>query len=97
MMPGSYDICPICGWEDDELGLRYPNERSPANKMLIGDARANFRNFGAAYESDLAYVRKPKPDEISKFRWFWLFWMTYFPKSYFRFRVLQYKITHKNP
>ena len=29
--PGSYDICPICGWEDDEVQLRYPTMRGGAN------------------------------------------------------------------
>jgi hypothetical protein len=33
-MPGSYDICPICGWEDDLSQLRFPT-MSGANPPLI--------------------------------------------------------------
>jgi hypothetical protein len=28
---GSYDICPICGWEDDHVQLRYPSSTVGAN------------------------------------------------------------------
>lgn len=29
--PGSYDVCPICDWEDDAVQLRYPAMRGGAN------------------------------------------------------------------
>jgi hypothetical protein len=29
---GSYDICPICGWEDDHVQLRFPSMAGGANK-----------------------------------------------------------------
>jgi hypothetical protein len=32
--PGSYDICPVCGWEDDLVQLRFP-EMGGANRPLI--------------------------------------------------------------
>lgn len=32
--PGSYDICPICGWEDDLSQLRFPTTDG-ANSPLI--------------------------------------------------------------
>jgi hypothetical protein len=28
---GSYDICPICSWEDDAVQLRFPDMRGGAN------------------------------------------------------------------
>lgn len=32
--PGSYDICPVCGWEDDLVQLRFP-EMGGANRPLV--------------------------------------------------------------
>jgi len=29
--PGSYDLCPICNWEDDGVQLRFPGMRGGAN------------------------------------------------------------------
>ncbi len=30
-MPGSYQICPICDWEDDAVQLKFPAMRGGAN------------------------------------------------------------------
>lgn len=32
---GSYDICPVCGWEDGEIQLRCPAMRGGANKTSL--------------------------------------------------------------
>ena len=32
---GSYDICPVCDWEDDEVQLRFPAMRGGANKESL--------------------------------------------------------------
>jgi hypothetical protein len=32
---GSYDICPVCGWEDDDVQLRFPAMRGGANKECL--------------------------------------------------------------
>ena len=29
--PGSFSECPVCGWEDDEVQLRYPGTPTGAN------------------------------------------------------------------
>src|SRR3989442_5133553 len=42
---GSYDICPICGWEDDDVQLRYPTMQGGANKQSL-------------YEYQLAWLEK---------------------------------------
>lgn len=34
---GSYDICVICGWEDDNLQLRYPGLAGGANDRSLYD------------------------------------------------------------
>lgn len=33
--PGSYDICPICGWEDDLVQLKAPKYAGGANKLSL--------------------------------------------------------------
>ena len=33
--PGSYNICSVCGWEDDDVQLRYPAMRGGANKNSL--------------------------------------------------------------
>ena len=37
--PGSYEICPVCGWEDDPLSRRDPAFTGGANKMSLEEAR----------------------------------------------------------
>ena len=34
---GSYDICPICGWADDQVQLRFPVMRGGANRGSLAD------------------------------------------------------------
>jgi hypothetical protein len=33
--PGSYDVCPVCDWEDDEVQLRFPAMGGGANKESL--------------------------------------------------------------
>ena len=63
-LPGSYEICPICYWEDDDVQLRQPNMGGGANKVSLVEAQKNFVAFGANIAEHIKYVHKPtKGDE----------------------------------
>lgn len=47
--PGSYDDCPVCGWEDDIVGLRWPDLDEGANRLSLIEAQ---RAFAAGGTSD---------------------------------------------
>lgn len=38
--PGTFQICPSCKWEDDELQFHDPNYAGGANVMSLNGARA---------------------------------------------------------
>ncbi|QEX14952.1 hypothetical protein FRZ44_02310 [Hypericibacter terrae] len=60
--PGSYDICPICFWEDDISQLRFP-EMGGANHVSLIQGQRNFVRIGASEERILKHVRKPLASE----------------------------------
>lgn len=37
--PGSYDICPVCDWEDDHVQLAHPLMRGGANRESLVEAQ----------------------------------------------------------
>lgn len=37
---GSFDICDVCGWEDDPLQAKEPDLEGGANEMSLNQARA---------------------------------------------------------
>lgn len=56
---GSYDICPICYWEDDPIPMNDPDFISGANTVSLRQAQANFLLFGACKFEMIRHVRKP--------------------------------------
>lgn len=39
----SYEICPFCQWEDEQLGIDEPDERSGPNPMTLNQARVAWK------------------------------------------------------
>lgn len=62
--PGTYEICPVCGWEDDPVQAIEPDYGGGANSVSLNEARENFARFGAVRVEVIPLVRKPLPEEI---------------------------------
>jgi hypothetical protein len=43
--PGSYEICPDCGWEDDELQYFDADYEGGANDVSLNQAIKNFKKY----------------------------------------------------
>ena len=61
--PGTYEVCPVCFWEDDPVQFSDVDYSGGANLVSLRQARLNFKNFGAKEQSKLPYVRLPFPEE----------------------------------
>jgi Cysteine-rich CPCC len=59
---GTFEICPVCFWEDDDVQLREPTWTG-ANYVTLSEAKENFARFGASEERFKPFVRSPSPDE----------------------------------
>lgn len=42
--PGSYEICPVCEWEDDEVQLRFPGYPGGANHHSLCECQSRARS-----------------------------------------------------
>lgn len=62
--PGTFEICPVCFWEDDNVQFEDPDYVGGANGVSLNQARENFRLFGAVSKEFVGQVRKPLPQEI---------------------------------
>jgi len=62
--PGSFEICPICFWEDDGVQFDNIDFKGGANVECLKEARQNFKKFGASSLVFLKYVRAPLINEI---------------------------------
>ncbi|MCJ7836795.1 hydrolase [Cuneatibacter sp. NSJ-177] len=40
--PGTFEICPICGWEDDEVQFNDPDYEGGANRLSLNQAKKVF-------------------------------------------------------
>lgn len=67
--PGTYDICEICYWEDDEVQFRDPDFEGGANEVSLKQAQQNFIEFGACDKDYLDVVRPPNNFDIKDPDW----------------------------
>lgn len=67
--PGSFGICGICFWEDDNVQYEDPDYAGGANEPSLRQAQKNYRLFGACDEYCLQFVRKPNADDVKDETW----------------------------
>ena len=60
---GTYEICPVCWWEDDGVQFRNPDYPGGANSPSLRQARETFRRIGASEARLLEYARPPCAEE----------------------------------
>jgi hypothetical protein len=60
---GTYNICKVCFWEDDNVQFHDPDYEGGANKVSLNQARENFRTHGVSETRFKSNVRPPLPEE----------------------------------
>jgi Cysteine-rich CPCC len=61
--PGTFFICPVCGWEDDNVQFDDVNMQGGANRVSLKQAQANYRRFAKSDPDGRSAVRPPLPHE----------------------------------
>lgn len=55
--PGTYEICKICNWEDDDIQFYDPSYAGGANKKSLNDAKKeyfeNHQSINISQDNDL--------------------------------------------
>jgi hypothetical protein len=62
--PGTFEICPVCFWEDDNMQFDNPDYEGGANVVSLNQARENYKRIGAISADSSAHVRQPFGEDI---------------------------------
>jgi hypothetical protein len=60
---GTFAICPVCRWEDDNIQFEDPGYEGGANRISLNRARDNFRQQGVSKPWAQGRVREALPEE----------------------------------
>jgi Cysteine-rich CPCC len=63
MPPGTFTICPVCWWEDDDMQARDLDYAGGANAVSLRQAQDNFRRFAVSDKKFIECVRLPRAHE----------------------------------
>jgi hypothetical protein len=69
VITGTYDVCPICGWEHDPVQADDPDFEVGANRPSLRQAQANYIRNGSADVPPTVRVRLPAPDDERWAHW----------------------------
>ena len=62
--PDSYELCPICSWQDEALQLQFPTSCAfGANHITLVEAQRNFQAHGASKPYLTGFVRALLPSD----------------------------------
>jgi hypothetical protein len=64
--PGTYDICPVCFWEDDPVQGADATVVGGANAISLAEARRSFLTLRVSDPRFRQQVRDPFPAEIPR-------------------------------
>lgn len=67
--PGSFQICPVCYWEDDIVQLADPSYRGGANQASLAEAQRSYARHGWCEDRVAPFVRPPSQEEVRDPRW----------------------------
>ncbi len=67
--PGSYDVCPVCFWEDDAAQLRWPTYEEAPNRQSLITAQRAYAEDGTTEPRLVGLVRSPRDDEPREVNW----------------------------
>ena len=67
--PGTYDICPICFWEDDPVQFSDPDYEGGANRISLVQGQMNYEKYGACDKGFIRNVIKPTNDNRRNPNW----------------------------
>ena len=61
----SDEICPVCGWQEDNVQRRYPDSTGGANyEISLNEAKKSCEKLGVFNPKYINDVRKPLPEEL---------------------------------
>jgi len=63
--PGTYEVCPVCWWEDDVV-QGTDVDAAGANHVTLREAQENFVTIGASDPRFVEQVRDPLPEELPR-------------------------------
>ena len=62
----TFQLCPVCYWEDDGVQLNFPEYKGGANEVSLNQARKNFKEVGVIALQFKEQVRPPLEEELKE-------------------------------